>query len=58
MTAKSDYGTVVNCLGGPAQIPVIRFLQSHWGVTRVDVITETAPERILAEGADGAARCL
>jgi hypothetical protein len=40
--------TVVNCIDGRVQLPVIEFLKNRFGVDFVDCITEAAPVRILA----------
>lgn len=40
--------TVVNCIDGMVQLPVIDFLKKRFGVDYVDCITEAAPVRILS----------
>jgi len=40
--------TVVNCMDGRVQLPVIRYLQGRFGVEHVDSVTEPGPCRILA----------
>ena len=49
---NSDHGTVVNCMDGTAQLPVIDFAKHIWKVSWVDIITEAAPDKILSEGKD------
>lgn len=46
------YGAVINCIDGRVQGVVIDYLRKRWNVEYVDVITEVAPERVLAERAD------
>ena len=45
-----SFCTVINCMDGRTQIPVIRYLQDKFGVDYVDSITEPGPNLILAEG--------
>lgn len=49
-----SFCTVVNCLDGRAQLPVIRYLQETLGVLFVDSVTEAGPVRSLAEDGDSA----
>ena len=46
------HGTVINCIDGRVQGVVTDFLRKRWNVEYVDVITEVAPERVLAERTD------
>lgn len=41
--------TVINCMDGRTQLPVIRHLQQRFAVEHVDSITEAGPNLILAE---------
>ena len=41
--------SVVNCMDGRVQIPVIRYLQKRFNVDYVDSITEAGPNLILSE---------
>ncbi|HSG32379.1 MAG TPA: carbonic anhydrase [Thermodesulfobacteriota bacterium] len=41
--------TVINCMDGRVQLPVIKYLQERFGAEYVDSITEPGPNRILAE---------
>ncbi len=41
--------TVINCMDGRIQLPVIKFLQKRFNVENVDSITEAGPNLILAE---------
>ena len=46
-----QFCTVVNCMDGRVQLPVISFLQKRFNAEYVDSITEAGPNRILAEEA-------
>jgi carbonic anhydrase len=50
--ADRRFVTVINCMDGRVQIPVIDCLKKQYGVDYVDMITEPGPERLLAEGKD------
>ncbi len=41
--------TVINCVDGRVQSPVIRYLQKRFNVDYVDSITESGPNLILSE---------
>lgn len=43
-----SFCTVINCLDGRAQLPVIAYLQNRFGVEYVDVVTEAGPVGLLA----------
>lgn len=47
-----EFSTVINCMDGRVQVPVISYLQKRFNVEFVDVITEAGPNLILAEGKD------
>jgi hypothetical protein len=44
-----SFCTVINCIDGRAQLPVISYVKQRFGVEYVDVITEAGPNLILAE---------
>lgn len=44
--------TVINCMDGRTQLPVIRYLQGRFGVEYVDTITEPGPDGILTRQDD------
>lgn len=46
--------TVINCMDGRIQLPVIKYLQNRFNVQYVDTITEPGPNLILAEQSDTA----
>ena len=46
---STRFCTVINCMDGRIQLPVIRYLQQRFGVEYVDSITEAGPNLILAE---------
>ncbi len=41
--------TVVNCMDGRVQLPVIRHLQERFGAEHVDSVTEAGPNLILTQ---------
>jgi len=43
-----SFCTVINCMDGRVQVPVVRYLQERAGVDYVDVITEPGPVAALA----------
>ncbi len=47
------HGAVINCIDGRVQEVVTDYLCKRWHVEYVDVITEAAPARVLAERTDG-----
>lgn len=49
------FASVVNCMDGRTQLPVIEWMKRQCGVDYVDSITEPGPVRILAEATDAAA---
>lgn len=46
-----QFCTVVNCMDGRVQLPVISYLKKRFSAEYVDAITEAGPNRILAEEA-------
>ena len=44
-----SFCTVINCMDGRVQLPVITHLQSRFGVAYVDVVTEAGPVGVLSE---------
>ncbi len=46
--------TAINCMDGRIQLSVINYLQQHFNVPHVDMITEPGPNKILAEQTDKA----
>lgn len=47
-----SFCTVVNCMDGRAQLPVIHYLQSRFDAQYVDSITEAGANRVVAEQSD------
>ena len=47
-----SFCTVVNCMDGRAQLPVIRYLQERFNAEYVDTITEPGPNLVLAKRTD------
>ncbi len=48
----SSFCTVINCMDGRMQLPVIKFLQKRFHAKHVDTITAPGPNLILAKGDD------
>ena len=46
------FGTAINCMDGRAQVPVIEYLGTKYGLDYVDMITEAGPVGKLPEGTD------
>jgi carbonic anhydrase len=49
-----EFCTVINCMDGRVQLPVIQFLKRRFGVGYVDSITEAGPTLILAKRSNAA----
>jgi len=49
-----SFCTVINCMDGRVQVPVIRYLQDRFKADYVDSITEPGPNRVLAEDQNSA----
>jgi len=49
---RDIFFTVINCIDGRVQIPVIDYLKERFKVDHVDSVTEPGPNLILAEGRD------
>ena len=47
-----QFCTVINCMDGRVQIPVITFLQQRFKAEYIDSITEPGPIRVLADQDD------
>lgn len=47
-----QFCTVINCMDGRVQVPVIQYLQKRFNAEYVDSITEPGPNLILSEQAD------
>ncbi len=47
-----SFCTVVNCMDGRVQLPVIRYLQDRFRVRYVDSVTEAGPVKSLAQPVD------
>ncbi|MFH0888196.1 MAG: carbonic anhydrase [Planctomycetota bacterium] len=43
------FASVINCMDGRVQIPVIEWIIRQYGVNYVDMITEAGPNKILAD---------
>lgn len=47
-----SFATVINCMDGRTQIPVIEYMKRTHGVDYVDTITEPGPDGILGDKTD------
>jgi hypothetical protein len=43
------FGTVINCIDGRVQLPVLRYLEDHYALDFFDSVTEAGPIRIMTE---------
>jgi len=50
--SKEQFVTVINCMDGRTQLPVIEWLKSRTGASYVDNVTEPGPGAILAADVD------
>ena len=48
--ASGTFATVINCMDGRTQLPLINWIKERYGVDYVDTITEPGPDRILSAG--------
>lgn len=44
------FGTALNCIDGRTQLPVTQWLNTHYHLDYVDLITEPGMDRVLARG--------
>jgi carbonic anhydrase len=49
---KMKFCTVINCMDGRTQLPVIKYLQKRFNAKYVDSITEPGPNLILSKQSD------
>ncbi len=47
---ERTFGTVINCMDGRVQLPVIDWMKEKYGLDYVDVITEAGPDWIMSSG--------
>lgn len=47
---KKKFATVLNCIDGRVQIPVIKWMKKNFNVDYVDVITEPGMNKVLSQG--------
>lgn len=47
-----SFGTVINCMDGRIQLPVINFLRERFGVDYIDNITAAGPVGVLSSRSD------
>lgn len=46
---SATFATVINCMDGRTQLPVIDYMKTRFNVDYVDVITEPGPVKVIAE---------
>ena len=46
---STRFATVINCMDGRTQLPVIDYMKTKFNVDYVDVITEPGPVKVIAE---------
>ena len=51
MDTHSTFACAINCMDGRTQDAVKNFMQEHFGVDYVDMVTEPGPNKILADNA-------
>ena len=49
---NKQFATAINCIDGRAQMPVIKWFKTRFGINYVDMITEPGPERLLSDNED------
>ncbi len=47
-----SFFTLINCIDGRVQLPLIKYLQKYYSVRYIDLVTEAGPNQILAERND------
>ena len=50
--SSHTFDTVINCMDGRVQVPVIDWLKKNYNLDYIDTVTEPGPELVLAENAD------
>ncbi|MFC1948110.1 carbonic anhydrase [Chloroflexota bacterium] len=50
--SSHTFGTVINCMDGRVQVPVIDLLKKNYNLDYIDTVTEPGPELVLAENSD------
>jgi len=48
-SAKQKFATVINCMDGRTQLPMIKWVKKNYGIDYPDTITEAGPVKIIAE---------
>jgi len=48
--SQGKFGTAINCMDGRAQLPVINWMKSRYGLDYIDMITEPGPDKMLTQG--------
>ena len=48
--SKGKFGTVINCMDGRVQLPLINWMKNKYGLDYIDMITEPGPDKMLSQG--------
>jgi len=49
MNNSARFATVINCMDGRTQLPIINYMRTKFNVDNVDNITEPGPVKVIAE---------
>lgn len=49
---EPERGTVINCIDGRVQVPVIEYIKERYGCAIVDVVTMPGPDLLLSQSAE------
>ncbi|NMB74418.1 MAG: hypothetical protein GYA21_04735 [Myxococcales bacterium] len=56
--AHGKFGTVINCMDGRTQEPVLRWMKGRFDLDYVDNITEPGPDQVLLAGDEATRKAL
>jgi hypothetical protein len=45
-----SFGTVLNCIDGRTQIPIIKWMKENFGLDYIDMVTEPGMDKVLSQG--------
>ncbi len=48
--SKGKFGTVINCMDGRVQLPLINWMKNKYDLDYIDMITEPGPDKMLSQG--------
>lgn len=49
LMATGKFGTVINCIDGRTQLPVLKWIKENYSLQYVDTITEPGPDKVISE---------